>query len=121
LKYKKVANFYPLFGIDSPKPFSGQDAVVTHSSYREGKDVKVNALKSRTFSPTSKIALRVLFSAAPRSRNFEVREFDGTGNFYFNILNPENVLFVPDSGENLKVGDTISITADNVQLTFTRL
>jgi hypothetical protein len=113
LKYKKVANFYPLFGIDSPKPFSGQDAVITHSSYKEGKDVKINTLKFRTFSPTSKIALGFYFYPI-RSRNFEVREFDSTGNFYFNILNPENVLFVPDSGENLKVGDTISITSNNV-------
>jgi hypothetical protein len=113
LKYKKVANFYPLFVIDFPKLFSGHDAAVTFSSYREGKDVKVNVLKSRTISPTSKIAFGFYFQPAPRSRNFEIREFDGTGNFYFNILNTENILFVPNSGENLKVGDSISITADN--------
>ena len=112
LKYKKVANFYPLFGIDSPKLFSGQDAVITYSSYKEGKDVKVNILQSRSHSSTSKPAFGFYFYPI-RSRNFEVKEFDSTGNFYFNILNPENILFVPNSGENLKVGDTISITSNN--------
>jgi hypothetical protein len=112
LRYKKVANFYPLFGIDFPRLFSFQNAVVTFSSYKEGKDVKVNILQSRSFSSTSKPAFGFYFYPI-RSRNFEVREFDSTGNFYFNILNPENILFVPDSGENLKVGDTISITSEN--------
>ena len=111
LKYKKSANFYPLFGIDFPKLFSGQDTVITFSSYKEEKAVKINTLQSRRFSATSKIAFGFYFYPI-RSRTFEVREFDSTGNFYFNILNPENILFVPDSGENLKVGDTISITSD---------
>jgi hypothetical protein len=112
LKYKKVANFYPMFGIDFPKLFSGQDAVITFSSYEEGKDVKINTLQSRRFSSTSKVAFGFYFYPI-RARTYEAREFDSTGNFYFNILNPENILFVPDSGENLKVGDTISITSNN--------
>jgi hypothetical protein len=110
LRYKKPANFYPLFGIDFPKLFSGQDTVITFSSYTEEKDVKINTLQSRRFSATSKVAFGFYFYPI-RSSTFEVREFDSTGNFYFNILNQENILFVSDSGENLKVGDTISITS----------
>jgi hypothetical protein len=45
--YKKVSNFYPLFSIDFPKLFSNYNRIVTFSSYIDGKDVKVNTIKSK--------------------------------------------------------------------------
>jgi hypothetical protein len=143
----KVSNFYPLFLLDFPKVFSlynidverpienyVNDFIfedypkVSFSSYFYENGVRVRTIHSRRDLLTARGVFSFYFYPNIEIR-YEIREFDSTGNFYFNVLNPQNVLFVPDSsyfnmfnnlewnlyysGENLKVGDSISISFGN--------
>jgi hypothetical protein len=142
----KVSNFYPFFSIDFPKVFSLYSIDVerpvenyfnpdifedypkiSFSSYFYERGVKVLTIPSRRDLLEARSAFSFYFSPNIVVK-YELREFDSTGNFYFNLLNTQNVLFIPDSsyfevfstvggiyynGENLKVGDSVSIGFGN--------
>jgi len=142
----KVSNFYPLFSIDFPKVFSLYSIDVerpvenyfnpdifedypkiSFSSYFYERGVKVITIPSRRDLLEARSAFSFYFSPNIVVK-YELREFDSTGNFYFNLLNTQNFLFIPDSsyfevfstvggiyhnGENLKVGDSISMGFGN--------
>jgi hypothetical protein len=113
-RYKKVSNFYPLFSIDFPKLFSNLYRVVTFSSYVDGKDVKVNTIKSLYIRQDSRIAVNFYFYPDITER-YEVNGVDGTGNFYFTILNQANLLFLPAHySDNFEIGSLISINYNDV-------
>ena len=137
----KISNFYPLFSIDFPRVFSfydiydedpgpherpfGGHPILSFSSYFYENGVKVKIIPSRKDLLSARGAFSFYFYPYIGEK-YEFREFDSTGNFYFNILNPPNVVFIPDSsyfnefnlsisyyGENLKVGDSISMNFVN--------
>ncbi len=116
--YKKVANFYPLFSLDFPKLFSNLYRVVTFSSYIDGKDVKVKTIKSRYITQDSRIAVNFYFYPDAPQR-YEVRGVDGTGNFYFTVLNQANFLFLPAHYiDTFEIGDTITINSNGVSYAY---
>jgi hypothetical protein len=138
----KVSNFYPCFSLDFPKVFSLYSIDVerpvenyfnpdifedypkiSSSSYFYERGVKVLTIPSRRDLLEARSAFSFYFFPNIVVK-YELREFDSTGNFYFNLLNTQNVLFIPDSsyfkvfstfegvyydGENLKVGDSVSM------------
>jgi hypothetical protein len=139
----KISNFYPLFSIDFPKVLALYDMyaespsqsqlftehpVLSFSSYFYENGVEVKIIPARRDLLGARGAFSFYFYPYI-SENYEFREFDSTGNFYFNILNCQNVVFIPDSsyfdrfnlqdvrilyyGENIKVGDSISMNFVN--------
>ncbi len=138
----KISNFYPLFSIDFPKVLSKYDIdveepqfvqernlfsgypLLSFSSHLYEDGILVKKISSRRDSLTARGAFSFYFYPNVETK-YEFREFDSTGNFYFNIMNPKNIVFVPDSsyfdrfnwlderifyyGEDLKVGDSITM------------
>jgi hypothetical protein len=116
--YKKVSNFYPLFSLDFPKLFGNLYRVVTFSSYIEGRDVKVNTIKSRYITLDSRISVNFYFYPDAPQR-YEVRGIDATGNFYFTILNQANFLFLPAHySDSFEIGSLISINYNGVSYVY---
>jgi len=116
--YKKVSNFYPLFSLDFPKLFGNLYRVVTFSSYIDGRDVKVNAIKSRYITRDSRIAVNFYFYPNAPQR-YEVRGIDATGNFYFTILDQKNFLFLPAQYiDDFEIGSLISMNYNGVSYVY---